>query len=106
MSNEQEPVAWAVDYGNGIDADDIFRDREDAEDASADSNGPKVIVPLYRLPTLTDEELAVLKEYLQTLTATVRDLEAWHGGSEAVLHYSNKATILRGLLERLGGPNA
>jgi len=51
MADEQEPVAWAALHDDG-DIAWIGYTEEGAEDGSCG----RTIVPLYRSPTLTDEE--------------------------------------------------
>jgi len=87
---DNKPVVWAVDYGNGIDADDVF-DREDAERVAVEYPGG-VIVPLYLQPhpTLTDAEREAIKsaiEWCEDIT---------YGGPND----EEAAATLRTLLER------
>jgi len=79
--NTQEPVAWAVvsDSKEEIDCEFVYPDRETAGDVALDINGG--VVPLYRSPTLTDEE---------------RKAVEWFAAYGAGDH----AATLRGLLER------
>jgi hypothetical protein len=63
--------------------------RQDAEGAVV---GMAEVVPLYRSPTLTDEEREAIEK------AIGRELDAeWYGGPEP-----DGVVALRGLLERLG----
>jgi hypothetical protein len=77
--NWKEPVAWAVVYPNDEVAIVAFKRRDADERASASDR----VVPLYRSPTLTDEE----REAVET---AVRWLEP----------YPQVAATLRNLLER------
>ena len=84
--SDQEPVAWAVvsDSTEEIDCEFVYPDPSTAGDVALDINGG--VVPLYRSPTLTDEE----REAVET---AVRWLEP----------YPQVASTLRKLFERLGG---
>ena len=53
-----EPVAWAVVYPNDEVAIVAFKRRDADERASASDR----VVPLYRSPTLTDEEREAMRE--------------------------------------------
>ncbi len=68
--NTQEPVAWAVIYPTG-DAGVLCFFRRDAEERATASDR---VVPLYRSPTLTDEEReAIYRAEARLRTAYVPD---------------------------------
>lgn len=79
--SDQEPVAWAVvsDSTEEIDCEFVYPDPSTAGDVALDINGG--VVPLYRSPTLTDEE---------------REAVEWYAAYGAGHH----ADTLRKLLER------
>jgi hypothetical protein len=79
--NTQEPVAWAVIYPTG-DAGVLCFFRRDAEERATASDR---VVPLYRSPTLTDEE----REAIIWCVELLDELE------------SSKGDALRSLLERM-----
>ena len=82
------PVAWAAVGKNGVPMWLAYH-RQDAEGAVV---GMADVVPLYRSPTLTDEEhLALCK---------ARD--AYAANSEDDDECAEVARAIRGLLERLG----
>jgi hypothetical protein len=89
---DNKPVVWAVDYGNGIDADDVF-DREDAERVAVEYPGG-VIVPLYLQPhpTLTDEEREAIETAAMIYEQGLAQFDNAADGSRAI--------ALRKLLER------
>lgn len=78
-----QPVAWAV--FDGPDRMHLARDYGEAESCADDIGGQ--IVPLYRHPTLTDEEREAIREACDEGRWYPRDY-----------HHIHK---LRGLLERL-----
>ena len=84
--SDQEPVAWAVvsDSTEEIDCEFVYPDPSTAGDVALDINGG--VVPLYRSPTLTDEEREAIKE----------GADALYGDG-----YDAEAATLRNLLERL-----
>lgn len=90
--SDQEPVAWAVvsDSTEEIDCEFVYPDPSTAGDVALDINGG--VVPLYRSPTLTDEER-------EAVAYAVSELDHWTHGSEVI----EIANTLRKLLERLGG---
>jgi|LakMenEpi03Aug12_release.lakeMendotaPanAssembly.Ray.scaffolds.fasta_scaffold1164751_1 hypothetical protein len=84
-ANTQEPVAWAIQFeGEDIDVRSVFSDRGSACRHVANYAGKNQIVPLYRSPTLTDEE---------------REAIEWYANFPDGIH----AATLRKLLERLTG---
>jgi hypothetical protein len=79
-SRGSHAAAWAVEHGGSIVY--VAIRAHDAQEWAG--SGPVDVIPLYRWPTLTDEERAVLEvcaTHWQTVPAS---------------------KILRGLLERLG----
>ncbi len=91
-----QPVAWAVwspSFGYPFGDAAIFKRNEMAvEMCVMNGYGVDDIVPLYRQPTLSDEERAAIEK------AIGRELDAeWYGGPEP-----DRVVALRGLLERLG----
>lgn len=69
------------------------------QDATLSVQGGSVTVTMDE--TLTDEEKAVLADYLPTLDETARNLVLMYEPySEVAIFYSKKAATLRGLLER------
>jgi hypothetical protein len=57
-----EPVAWAVVCGDCVDS--MFTDRDKAVEWAGRLIPPAHIVPLYRVPTLTDAEREAIKRLL------------------------------------------
>lgn len=80
--NWKEPVAWAVVYPNDEVAIVAFKRRDADERASASDR----VVPLYRSPTLTDEEREAMRESYMMLQ----------------LAGSPHAAAIWGLLKRIG----
>lgn len=95
----QEPVAWGVATSSGVIATSISR--IDAVDMQSDYECDTEVIPLYRSPTLTEEEREVLEEHLLTLDETARNLALMsEPQNEALIFYRKNAATLRGLLER------
>ena len=82
--NWKEPVAWAVVYPNDEVAIVAFKRRDADERASASDR----VVPLYRSPTLTDEEREAVEQAIDAANGMAR-IESW------------ALCTLRKLLERL-----
>jgi hypothetical protein len=82
--SHREPVAWAVVLADGQRIYDVYGIEEEAKAIDEAVTGNHGIIPLYRSPTLTDEEREAIGE-------AIRLGDQW-GWSET----------LRGLLERLG----
>jgi hypothetical protein len=93
---DNKPVVWAVDYGNGIDADDVF-DREDAERVAVEYPGG-VIVPLYLQPhpTLTDEE----REAIDRAIGWLGTIAETRGEQHSAGYLFDDAAAMRRLLDR------
>lgn len=91
MRNEQEPVAWAVFERGCCSPMAISTVRDDADRFASMKNDISLrnceVVPLVRLPALTDEERDAVEELL------------FGNDDESVKER------VRGLLERLGGPS-
>jgi len=88
--SDQEPVAWAVvsDSTEEIDCEFVYPDPSTAGDVALDINGG--VVPLYRSPTLTDEE----REAVVIVAEWAED----HLGED-----DPGVVALRALLQRVGG---
>jgi hypothetical protein len=87
--NWKEPVAWAVVYPNDEVAIVAFKRRDADERASASDR----VVPLYRSPTLTDEEREAVEWFAEVRKPLTRLTQS---------HNREKyKDTLRGLLERL-----
>ena len=86
--SDNEPVAWAVHYGLDPDPEVYWHYPRHAAESG------RMVVPLYRSPTLTDAE----REAIQWAVATL-DAEAALGDGE---FEARQAATLRGLLERNG----
>jgi hypothetical protein len=85
MSDTNEPVAWAVTpkgKREEIDCDFVYPSAATAGDVALDFG---VVVPLYRSPTLTDEE----REVLLAIEADAAYRATWRTGR-----------VVRGLLDR------
>ena len=80
--NHNEPIAWAVLLADGDRIYDVYAIEEEAKAIDAVVTGNHGVVPLYRSPTLTDEEREAVEYYIGT------------GGPDAV------DATLRTLLER------
>jgi hypothetical protein len=83
-----QPVAWAVTSqgrAEEIDCEFVYPSAATAGDVALDAGG--VVVPLYRSPTLTDEEREAVA-YFAAFHSSPRESDA------------NAAATLRGLLER------
>jgi len=76
-----QPVAWAVEFDGGVEPFCLSFDKGKAID---EAGGVGRVVPLYRSPTLTDEERGAI-EWASTVE--------WGSNPHAA--------TLRGLLERL-----
>lgn len=85
VAGDGVPVAWAA-VGKSGQPMWLSYSRQDAEGAVV---GMADVVPLYRRPTLTDEERAVL--------TTVRDIYASHDDDDSC---GRIAAVIDGLLER------
>jgi hypothetical protein len=87
--SRREPVAWAVMLPDGDRIYDVYAIEEEAKAIDEAVTGNHGVVPLYRPPTLTDEERKAL-EYFWTFCDENVVPEIWiqHGAS------------LRGLAER------
>jgi hypothetical protein len=80
MSDTNKPVAWAVTpkgKQEEIDCEFVYPCEATAGDVALGCNG--VVVPLYRYPTLTDEEWGAIAYYIGTggpdkVDATLRKL--------------------------------
>ena len=81
-----QPVAWAVEFDGGVEPFCLSFDKGKAID---EAGGVGRVVPLYRSPTLTDEEREAIK------MAVMRERGEWYG----TLDYIWAAT-LQLLLER------
>jgi hypothetical protein len=81
--SDNEPIAWAVMLQGGNRIYDVYATEEEAKAIDAAVVGNHGVVPLYRSPTLTDEEREAIAYYVGT------------GGPDAV------DATLRTLLERL-----
>jgi hypothetical protein len=96
-SRGSQPVAWAIMVRG--EYRDIWDTREQAKERAdgitywdGDDLVTASVQPLYRQPTLTDEEREAIEK------AIGRELDAeWYGGPEP-----DRVVALRGLLERLG----
>jgi tryptophan synthase alpha subunit len=88
---DNEPVAWAVFKSAGSDVDFTCLNRDVAE-VVAETHGLQV-APLYRSPTLTDEE----REAIRRAADTLRFLQADYGKTQT----EKDAHTLLELLERL-----
>jgi hypothetical protein len=87
-------VAWAVTptgKDGEIDCEFVYPCEATAGDVALGCNG--VVVPLYRYPTLTDEEWE----------AVWLAIGMFAEGPEHIKRHEEMADALRGLLERLGG---
>ena len=89
MADEQEPVAWAALHDDG-DIAWIGYTEEGAEDGACG----RTIVPLYRSPTLTDEE----REAVDRARIAFRDMDHNDMTMQQIQDYE----AICGLLERLG----
>jgi len=79
-----QPVAWAVHYGLDPDPEVHWGYPRHAAESG------RMIIPLYRSLTLTDEEREAIEK------AIGRELDAeWYGGKEP-----DRVVALRGLLQR------
>jgi hypothetical protein len=88
---KQEPVAWAVVYPTGDAGVLCFFRRDAVERATASDR----VVPLYRSPTLTDEEREAVEWFAEVRKPLTRLTQS---------HNCEKyKDTLRGLLERRGG---
>jgi hypothetical protein len=103
MSNDNErsvasagsqPVAWAVEFDGEVEPFCLSFDKGKAID---EAGGVGLVVPLYRSPTLTNEEREAL---LFCYRAALPEAEKL-GGNAGELCRIHPDT-LRGLLERLG----
>jgi hypothetical protein len=83
--NGNEPIAWAVMLADGDRIYDVYAIEEEATAIDAAVAGNHGIAPLYRSPTLTDEE---------------REAVEWAVAAASNCEHPADAT-LRGLLERL-----
>jgi stage III sporulation protein SpoIIIAA len=88
---DNEPVAWVVFASDGSDAATTCLNRDVAE-VIAELHGWHV-APLYRKPTLTDEE----REAIRRAADTLRFLQADYGKTQT----EKDAHTLLELLERL-----
>jgi hypothetical protein len=89
-----QPFAWAVTptgKDGEIDCEFVYPCEATAGDVALGCNG--VVVPLYRQPTLTDEEWE----------AVWLAIGMFAEGPEHIKRHEEMADALRGLLERLGG---
>jgi hypothetical protein len=76
---KQEPMAWAVVLADGQRIYDVYAIEEEAKAIDEFVTGNHGIIPLYRSPTLTDEELKAIAYYVGTggpdgVDATLRSL--------------------------------
>jgi mono/diheme cytochrome c family protein len=86
----QGPVAWAVMLADNHRIWGVYALEEEANAINDVVAGGHGVAPLYRSPTLTDEEREAIE------TAIGRELDAeWYGGPEP-----GRVVALRGLLER------
>ena len=87
--SDSEPIAWAVLLANRDRIYDVYAIEEEAKAIDEFVTGNHGVVPLYRSPTLTDEEREAV-EYFWTFCDENVVPEIWiqHGAS------------LRGLAER------
>jgi hypothetical protein len=88
VSDTQEPVAWAVMLADGERIYDVYAIAEEAKAIDEAVTGNHGVVPLYRSPTLTDEE---------------REAVAWFSRFARPQNgpvIGRHAATLRGLLER------
>jgi hypothetical protein len=86
----RQPMAWAVNHAHGTT---VWDSETQARKAADEWLASRVwvwaeVVPLYRSPTLTNEERAAIGMAYSRLTA--------------IPHYEAVSATLRGLLERLG----
>lgn len=89
--NAKEPVAWAVETGGELEASFCGpAGREDAADWREQSDG--VIVPLYRSPTITDEEREAVEAAVKCADLYDEEMDGFASGV---------SKTLRKLLERL-----
>lgn len=90
----QEPVAWGVaGPAAGVIATSISR--IDAVDMQSDYECDTEVVPLYRKPTLTNDEEEAIRGALGWLLWCEQNRQIGDGGRKDI-------ATLRGLLERLG----
>ncbi len=87
-----EPCAWAVVLADGQRIYDVYGIEEEAKAIDEAVTGNHGIVPLYRSPTLTDEEREALAEAIGAYNDNDDDEEC-----------AKIAATLHGLLKRLGG---
>jgi hypothetical protein len=86
----QGPVAWAVMLADNHRIWGVYALEEEANAINDVVAGGHGVAPLYRSPTLTDEEREAIEK------AIGRELDAeWYGGPEP-----GRVVALRGLLER------
>jgi hypothetical protein len=96
--SHREPVAWAVVLADGQRIYDVYGIEEEAKAIDEAVTGNHGIIPLYRSPTLTDEELEAIANGASSLEA-----EAMREGLsiDATAYMRKHAATLRGLLARL-----
>jgi hypothetical protein len=87
-----QPCAWAVVLADGQRIYDVYGIEEEAKAIDEAVTGNHGIVPLYRSPTLTDEEREALKKVLR------RVREDYFAGRFA--DSVEVAAVIDGLLER------
>jgi hypothetical protein len=86
--SHREPVAWAVVLADGQRIYDVYGIEEEAKAIDEAVTGNHGIIPLYRSPTLTDEEKAAIALAKSRLGTSDGDWQA--------------DDVLAALLERLG----
>jgi len=106
--NHNEPIAWAVLLADGDRIYDVYAIEEEAKAIDEVVTGNHGIIPLYRSPTLTDEEREAIRFALKSLDwpldgPQLAVVARTVGASCEVPEHRMKAT-LRGLLERTNYP--
>jgi len=86
-----DAVGWILFHGDRMAFDVVFDDRDEAEKYSRAYERKPDIVPVYRSPTLTDEEREAIE----------RSAAAWEADAKMGLSDGGVARTLRGLLHRL-----
>ena len=89
--SHREPCAWAVVLADGQRIYDVYGIEEEAKAIDEAVTGNHRIVPLYRLPALTDEQREALERAVAFCECT-----------NAPLPTSDQIATLRVMLERIG----
>jgi hypothetical protein len=98
--SDSEPIAWAVLLADGDRIYDVYAIEEDAKAIDAVVTGNHGVVPLYRSPTLTDEEreaVAIMERVANRTENLVVGIGPRHAKS---FDGPTIAATLRTLLER------